>query len=363
MKLEHLLVVLALWIGYPVFGQFSDHFSDGNLDGWEGDVGHFMVNTSSQLQLNAPSGSTMSWMHTSVSFTDSMVWELYLKMDFAPSTSNQLRIYLGTDGNDLSTASGYFLEIGASGDTDPLELKYLNQGTAESVAKSADGLVALQPVELTLRIIKKNNGQWEIYKLGQSIPELLFSATHDVLPISQLNTFGFYCKYSDTRRDKFFFDDINISELQPDVTAPSVVSLEVLDQNTVLLTFDEPIESVSASQVSNYVLNPSGLNPNIVDLNGNEITLHWTNPFVSLQPYTLTISGLQDNAGNTMTSVNPNFTYVEIVPAVANDILITEIMADPTPVISLPDAEYLEIYNSTSPCIQPFGLCTYGWNQ
>lgn len=347
MKLEHLLVILALWMGNPVFGQFSDHFSDGNLDGWEGDAVNFMVNTSSQLQLNAPSGSTMSWLHVPVTFADSMVWELYFKMDFAPSTSNQLRIYLGTDGIDLASASGYFLEIGASGDTDPLELKYLNHGTAESIAQSAAGLVALQPVELTLRVIKKENGQWEIYRLGQPVPELLFSASHNVLPVSQLTTFGFYCKYSDTRRDKFFFDDIQLSVLQPDVTAPSLVSLEVLDQNSVLLTFDEPIESTSAFLASNYLLNPPAQNPNTVGANENQINLHWTTPFVSLQSYTLTISGLKDNAGNTIASTNADFTYTEIASASANDILITEIMADPTPVIGLPDAEYLEFYNAS----------------
>jgi len=348
MKLEHILIFLALWIGPSVFGQFADDFSDGNLDGWEGDTPNFIVNTSSQLQLNAPSGSTLSWIHTPVTYSDSMIWEMYVKLDFAPSTTNQLRIYLGVNGTDLNTASGYFLEIGASGDTDPLELKYLNNGIAESVGQSADGLVALQPVELTIRVIKKNNGQWECYKLGGVVPELLFSATHDVLPLSQLNTFGFYCKYSDTRRDKFYFDDINIHEPQPDVTAPSFVSLVVVDAHSVQLTFDEPIENTSASLVSNYLLTPSNQNPNTIDQNANQITLHWTNAFVSLQQYTLAISGLKDAAGNVMTPVSPNFTYVEIGNAAANELLITEIMADPTPVIGLPDAEYVEIFNNSN---------------
>jgi hypothetical protein len=348
MKLEHILLFFTLWIGPQVFGQFSDDFSDGNLDGWEGDVSNFIVNASNQLQLNAPSGSTLSWVHTPVTFSDSMIWQLYLKLDFAPSTTNQLRIYLGVNGTDLTTASGYFLEIGASGDIDPLELKYLHNGTAESVAQSADGLVALQPVELTLRVVKKNNGQWECYKLGGAIPELLFSATHDVLPLSQLTNFGFYCKYSDTRRDKFYFDNINIQEPQPDITAPSLVSLGVQDAYSVQLTFDEPIENTSATPVTHYVLTPSNSNPNTIDLNANQITLHWTNPFVSLQPYTLAISGLKDAAGNVMVPTNQNFTYVDVAYATSNELLITEIMADPTPVIGLPDAEYLEVFNNSN---------------
>ncbi|HEX5111420.1 MAG TPA: Ig-like domain-containing protein, partial [Saprospiraceae bacterium] len=146
----------------------------------------------------------------------------------------------------------------------------------------------------------------------------------------------------------FFFDDINISVLTPDVTAPSLVTLEVLDQNSLLITFDEAIETGSAAQLTNYVLQPSGLNPNTTNLNGNQITLIWTNPFVSLQPYTLTVMGLKDQAGNMMTTTSSDFTYTAIASALANELLITEIMADPTPVIGLPDAEYLEIYNPTN---------------
>ncbi len=348
MKLEHLPILLFLLIGPQVFGQFSEDFSDGNLDGWEGDVPNFIVNAGNQLQLNAPTGSTLSWLHVPVNYSDSMSWELYLKLDFAPSTSNQLRIYLGLNGTDPAIASGYYLEIGASGDTDPLELKYLHAGTAESIVQSDPGIVALQPVELTLRVVKKNNGQWECYRLGGVVPELLFSATHDVLPLSQLNTFGFYCKYTDTRRDKFYFDDISIRELEADITPPSLISIDVLNANAVQLTFDEPIEMNSANASANYILNPTSLNPSSIDQAANQITLHWTTPFVSLQPYTLSISGLADVAGNVIIPVNKDFTYVEILQALSNELLITEIMADPTPVIGLPDAEYLEIFNNSN---------------
>jgi hypothetical protein len=97
------LFILLLWHA-PVHGQFTEDFSDGDLQGWEGDVDHFIVNSSFRLQLMAPEGSTNSWIHTPVVFSDSMSWDLHFALDFAPSTSNQLRIYLGLTSSDLATA-------------------------------------------------------------------------------------------------------------------------------------------------------------------------------------------------------------------------------------------------------------------
>ena len=61
---------------------------------------------------------------TPVTYTDSMVWDLYLKLDLhLPPAPTQ--IISGHYLRRSTYASGYFLEIGASGDQDPLELKYL----------------------------------------------------------------------------------------------------------------------------------------------------------------------------------------------------------------------------------------------
>ncbi len=326
--------------------QFADDFSDGNLNEWQGDVSNFIVNGSGQLQLNAPSGSTSSWIHTPVTFIDSMVWDLYFRLDFAPSTSNLLRIYLATNNTDLTTASGYFLEIGATGDVDAIDLKYLDNGVATTIGSSVAGLVAFEPVDLRIRVVRDSKGSWQIYNTGGALPELLFSASHDVLPLSTLNTFGFYQKYTDTRRDKFRYDDINIAALQADESIPQWISLTVVDDNTVSLLFNENLDPVTSADPSHYLLTPGGGNPAQVELNGNSVTLTWAQPFVNLQENTLTIHNIQDPAGNILVNESKTFTFTKIGTAKPFDLMITEIMADPTPVIGLPDAEYLEIYNA-----------------
>ncbi len=340
-----LLVLSCLWM--PLAGQWSDDFSDGELSGWEGDTPNFTVNSSLQLQLNAPSGSTHSWLHVPVPFADSMTWEMYIRMDFAPSTSNQLKIFLGVDSPDLANATGYYLEIGATGDQDALELKYLNAGTEEFIAGSTPGLVADQPVDLVLRVTRDTDGTWKIFRLGQPNPELLFSATQASISLPSLQHFGFSCQYTETRRDKFFFDDIRIYPPQPDITPPQWITLQVQDPNTIQLIFDEPLDESIASMASHYHLSPGNAEPDLVTAINNDVILFWNTPFTSQQAYTLTVADIRDLAGNSLPSDTRPFTFLLIEKASANQLLITEIMADPTPVIGLPDAEYLELYNAT----------------
>ncbi len=348
-------VFAFLTSGYST-AQFTDNFSDGNLNEWDGNKDHFIVNAQGQLQLNAPAGSTNSWLYTVIPFSDSMSWDIFVALGFAPSTSNQLRIYLGLTSNDFVTASGYYLEIGASGDQDALEFKYQETGSAQIIASSVPAYVATDPVELRLRITKNGDGVWECFNMIGVIPELLFTTTHNLIALSSLNTFGLYCKYTDTRRDKFIFDDISIQPIQPDVISPSWLSISVLDNNSVTLLFDEPLEVLGAMDPSHYILSPGNLTPDEIIVNGNQVTLSWISLFISQQTYTLSIANLSDQNGNPLVFESKTFVFTLVEHAEPNEIIITEIMADPTPTIGLPDAEYIEIFNNSS---QTFTLSDY----
>lgn len=348
MKYSWLVFSITWLFTSPVHSQFTADFSNGTLDVWQGDKSNFIVNPGAQLQLNAPSGSTTSWLYTPVTYIDSMVWEVYFKMDFAPSTSNQLRLYLGVDGTDLTGASGYYLEIGASGDQDPIDLKYLDHGVSSTIATSAAGIAGAEPVEFTLRITRHDDGSWQCYSLGDVVPELLFATSHDLLPLSGLSYFGMYCKYTDTRRDKFYFDNISIQPIMPDVTAPQWVELDLIDGHTVTVAFDEALDPASVQDPNHYILTPGNTHPDVITAGPAGATLTWNTAFTSLQEYTLHIDQVKDLAGNTMTASQKTFTYIQVDHALPNELLITEIMADPTPVIALPDAEYIEIYNAST---------------
>ncbi len=328
-------------------GQFADDFEDGNLDGWEGNVDHFMINSSGQLQLNAPVGSGNSWIHTPVTFGDSMKWEIYIRLLFAPSTSNQLKIYLGLTSADIATASGYYLEIGATGDMDAIDLKYLNAGAGQIISSSPPGIVGTDPVDIRLSVTRNAVGEWQVMQIGIPFPELLISATHDLLPLPALSVFGLDARYTDTRRDKFIFDDILISPLVADLLAPVWDNLEIIDNQNILLTFSEALDPASVTP-GQFILQPGSLQPDQIDLQNHQVTLHFPSPFIDQQSYMLTVQGITDTGGNVMVPTTKEFAFIAPQIASAYEILITEIMADPTPVIGLPDAEYIELFNNSN---------------
>jgi len=124
------------------FGQLTENFSDGELSNnptWNGDLPNFQV-TNGELQLNAPDAGSSSW-------------EIYTRLDFDPSGSNQLRIYLQLDNQDVMAANGYFIEIGETGSEDNLQFYRLDAGDEELIAEGTLGTVASSP-EFRLRIIR-----------------------------------------------------------------------------------------------------------------------------------------------------------------------------------------------------------------
>src|SRR5690606_32885285 len=69
-----------------------------------------------QLQLNATSAG-ISYISTPSQSINNAQWEIYLEMDFNPSSSNYARIYLVSDEQDLSSAlNGYFVMVGGTQD-------------------------------------------------------------------------------------------------------------------------------------------------------------------------------------------------------------------------------------------------------
>ena len=135
----------------------------------------------------------------------------------------------------------------------------------------------------------------------------------------------------------------------PDTQPPVLLSALATSSTGVLIEFDEGLDKNSSESVSNYLLNNS-IQPisawQQTDL--SQVKLEFSQEFQDGVANTLVASNIEDLAGNSLTSGTINFNYTLVSPAQAGDIVINEIMADPTPVIGQPDAEYVELYNISS---------------
>jgi hypothetical protein len=352
---------LAFFTVLTAQAQFSDNFSDGNFTAdpaWEGDVTEFQVNTVQELQLNGPdAGASLLYLPTAIS--DSAVWELYFRLEFDPSNGNRLRIYLQSDSPNLLTGNGYYLLIGVDGANDAIQFVRQDAGTAEVLASSAVGTVASSP-SVRLRMTREVGGLWKLsadYAGGQNLSPQF--ETNDATYGAGNSNFGFFCLYTATRKDKFFFDDINVHPLMPDTTSPVLLSALPVSATEVDVHFNENLDEATATDPDNYSLDQGIGQPAAAFLDGVDKTLvHLSlgSPLQNLTNYVLTANAIADLEGNLAASQNANFSYVEVAEAVEYDILINEIMADPTPPVALPAVEYIELHNRSDKVLDLLGF-------
>ncbi|MEZ4958649.1 MAG: lamin tail domain-containing protein [Saprospiraceae bacterium] len=353
--------LLAFTVPSLGFSQIEDNFSDGDLTNnptWQGNTGNFQVNAQMELQLNAPTAGT-SLLYVPTQIADSSIWELYFRMEFDPSTSNYLKIYLQSDSPDLPAANGYYLLVGESGSEDALKFYRQDAGSSTLLAAGTLAGVASNP-EVRIKLTREVGGLWTMaadYTGGFNYAQE-FQVT-DAAYGSGSYFFGVQCVYTDSRKDAYYFDDVRVAELLPDTTPPSLVAANPVSATEVDVVFSEPLEVISATEPANFLLDNGIGEPAVAALDAVDKTLvHLTlaNPLVSLSNYTLTTSGLADLNGNLSPTESTTFSYIEIAQAVQYDILINEIMADPDPVVALPGKEFIELYNRSNKVIDLAGF-------
>ena len=342
-----LFTLLFFFLCPAAFAQIADNFSDGNLTqnpAWQGDLDSFKINNG-ELQLGAAVAGA-SRISVQGNVPDSAVWNLRFRLEFAPSNNNLLRIYLLTDQADLSAANGYFLEIGETGSLDALRFYRQDAGAKTLLATGQPGLVAANP-DITLRIKRTVTGTWEAEAAaGSGAFQPQFSAT-DATYTGGLNRFfGFQCVYTTLNIAKFFFDDLFIAPDVPDTQPPVLLSANAANETSVVVSFDETLDSISAVNPANYTINNGVGIPLAGVLQADKRTVHLLlGSSLSTGNYFLQTSDVKDVSGNPAPAQTAGFQFIKIDAATEFDVLINEVMADPVPGAGLPELEWLELYN------------------
>ena len=354
--------MIAVLCAVSSFGQVSDNFDDGNYTSnptWTGSS-PFIVNALNELQLN-DAIAAQSYLNTAFASTslDNKEWNLYIKQTFAGSDNNQSRFYLSayTDGSWAYTTSGsagisgYFLKFGEAGSADAIKFcKDNGSGTITELASGSAGLIA-SSFNLRIKITRDALGLFTCWAdaTGGSNFTQQFTVTDNSFTTS--SAIGMICTYTASNANKFFYDDIYFGDIIVDTEAPSLLSATATSSTTVDVLFSEALNATSAQTVANYSVNNGIGIPSSAVIDGtNAALVHLT--FSSALPQnvnlTLTVNNISDLTGNSLTSASTNFLYFVPATAFARDVIFTEVLADPTPQVALPNAEFVEIFNRSS---------------
>ncbi|MEM7548421.1 MAG: lamin tail domain-containing protein [Bacteroidota bacterium] len=146
------------------------------------------------------------------------------------------------------------------------------------------------------------------------------------------------------------------SVFEIDTDAPDLVSVLVNSQSQLELLFSEPIDESSGINSANYIVNNGFGNPDEVLIQEeNTVLLNFDNVFQDQIENILTVNSIQDLSGNVLNQQEIAFTYFEPFAPNFRDIVINEIMADPSGERSLPAIEYMELFNASNRSIDLAG--------
>lgn len=355
MKWNYGIIFFIFWMSAPFLNaQVSDDFADGEFSSnptWTGNTNVFIVNPSQQLQLNNVNAATsyLSIPH-GLSNLQNHEWRFWLKQNFSPSSSNFGKVYLSADNNDLNLVqNGYYLQFGEANATDAIRLFKLENGISTLLCSGMDGQIA-NSFTVGIKVVLTSSNVWELYADLSGGMNYGLQGSFTDLNVLTGTTFGYLCTYTASNATKFFLDDVYIGSPVLDVQPPQLLQATAISSGQIDALFNEALSASSANDLVNYAIIPfnsfvsvqqDALNPALVHLNT-------TFPLVNGNTYTLSTANLSDLSGNISANQTVNFNYLVSDTAIKGDVIISEFFPDPSPVIGLPEVEYVEIFNHSS---------------
>ncbi len=343
--LRIILMIFVFWLPCAAEAQVVEDFSDGNFTenpSWLGADSCFKVNANGQLQSDASEAGT-AFLSVPFSACQSMEWRFWIRENFSPSKNNYSDVYLVADTFALeSVGHGYFLRFGAAGSLDAIELYRKDASGEQLLCQGSEGHIAA-PFKMGVKVLCDAAGHWSVYTDDECLGMYAIEAEGDDNAYPREGFFGFLLQYTSSNAKKFYFDDIYVGPEVIDTIPPNLINIETLDDRHLLLCFDEPL-GPSALVPEHYSVEPGVGAPDSVAFGDRPsiVILTFSLPFQENFSYTINLTGVGDLSHN-MIGINNSFWFIH--PS-EEDVVINEVMADPSPVVGLPEWEYLELFNT-----------------
>jgi len=300
------------------------------------------------------------------SLSDSTEWGFWARVPNS-TPDNNAKIYLVSDRQDLldPALSGYYVSLGLSGKK--LTLYKQSGGVSTPVINGSGINISASQNHFRVKVKRDIAGNWKMYsdtsaKGAGAYFQYQLEGIGFSDDIDTTSWFGMVTKYSTSSTSQtFYFDDFYSGPVVIDTILPTA-AISTLKPD-VFVKFSEPVNLVSAMEPLNYCIlelpsqssvpcNPDAVMP--VAGKPFEYKLVYNgSPLLEDVLYRLVVKNVQDLSGNVMLA--DTFTFAFYEPK-SFDVVINEIMADPDPIVNLPAAEYVELYNRTD-----FPLNLEGW--
>ena len=358
------VILLALFIPFPAFGQIVENFESQNIVNWiQSTDGRWKADATLSLSGNFSLhhvfdnpdagidqiGIPLKNLHPSQDLTR---WSFLVKHGYDPSSQNNWAVFLMSDNGPASMTTdgstrGFAIGVNLIGSDDTLRLWKIDGNQITTVINShINWQTVIGTINATNIVVERSkDGIWSLSVTKINGSSVGNSSGNDKQLFSQA-WFGIYYKYSSTRDRLLWVDDIKVEGcFYVDSEPPYITKCEVLGRNLLEISLnEEQAEGIVVNE--NFSVN-SGENiaTSVRMLSKISFQVQFAYAFINKSVNTLIINKLCDFSANCSTNLKSEFTPVW---AETGDVAVTEIMADPLPVVSLPAKEYLEITNRTS---------------
>ena len=354
------------------FGQIMENFESGTLENWvQSTDGRWKADTYSKISgeyslhhvfENPKDGIDcisipVKNLHPLEGTTS---WSFKIRHGYSPSSTNNWAVFLMSDKDPVNMISvrninGYAIGVNISGSDDTLRLWKISAENIIGILSCGINWEKSIGTSEAARIDVDRScyGEWSV-SIYQTDGTLIKTVSTFDNELFHYPWFGIYYKYIDTKDRLLWFDDLKINGVfYADTIPPEITSYSVSGKNSVQITFSEKPADETVIPENFTFNNENKLCGSVRKTDDLTYELFFTERFLNKQENSLLVSGVCDSSRNCVNDIKLPFTPVW--PEMG-DVVISEIMADPLPVVSLPGKEYLEISNRTG-----FSFNTKNW--
>lgn len=313
MKRNYLMISILFFSTILV----SQNIGFDSYNFWRGDKLNFKWQKD-QINLNVV-GKGQSLVYFESDWEKETIFEFEIKMPFSPSLNNQFELLLASDS--MFTSNVVSVRIGESGTKDGIDVFANNvlmlHNSMRSWGKGGEGLIEIRTKGDSL-VFLENFGLGSKHEIGC----LYFSNFPEFL--------GLKTTYTQSNATKFQFRNLFFGIPLKDTVPPGISNLKIESPGVVEVVFDE---KVILDQLSFAPYPDSTL------LQDSSVLLFYA---VQNEDFTVVIE-------DTVWDMHSNFMMIDTAITLnflqRYDLIFTEVMSDPDPLLTSYTEEYIELFN------------------